>query len=380
MDGALRQSVRNAALKGFAALTGPIILRTVLGRWPAANERRKFREGFTQPYAQVPPLLRGIARLPPGQTQLNKLMLLSWLYGEHDPITMPPSPLGHLRRLGPDRPWELEHGMGDLFTAWNGPPLSFLHLEKTAGISLTAFLSAQFHPSQLDRDDWRTLPPHLVQRFGPHLDNHAGKSPLVWGHYDLPSLRRLDPERFVLTMLREPKARLVSLYHFWRSVDPRLISDDQGNFTVALAHKADLAGFLRTDDPFVRDYIDNFYVRRLTGYYVTGNDSDPLADDPQTSLNHAIAALDDIEFVGITEYMDESLVRLASCLGIAPPERAPRANVMERNADEDPAAFRAVSRQPISPEAQEALADLTRLDRVIYQRASAAYAGMPVIA
>ena len=85
----------------------------------------------------------------------------------------------------------------------------------------------------------------------------------------MPTFRRFDPDRAVFTVLREPRARLVSLYHYWRSVDPAKI-DPEISFAVGCAHRLSLEDFLNVDDPYLTDSIDNIYVRRLTGFYATG--------------------------------------------------------------------------------------------------------------
>ncbi len=69
------------------------------------------------------------------------------------------------------------------------------------------------------------------------------------------------------------------------------------------AQSLPLIEFLRCDDPCVRDHIDNFYVRRLIGRYLTGGTEDILMTEADGCLGAALDALASLDFVGITEDM-----------------------------------------------------------------------------
>ncbi len=122
-------------------------------------------------------------------------------------------------------------------------------------------LSAQFHPLQIDADLRRAFPPHVLTPLPPFLLDRVRRCALVWGHYDVPSIRRLGADRFTFTLLREPKARIVSLYRYWRGQAALDLGWNGMNQPVLAAQRLSLAEFLATDDPWILDYIDNFYVR-----------------------------------------------------------------------------------------------------------------------
>jgi hypothetical protein len=65
----------------------------------------------------------------------------------------------------------------------------------------------------------------------------------------------------------------------------------------------------------LRDYIDNCYVRRLTGLYATGAAADRLAVDPDAALGQALAALDRLACIGIAEQFGDSLRLMAAAPG-----------------------------------------------------------------
>jgi len=309
------QRVRAALLDGFAMMLATPILRLATGRWPAPADTAMFRRSFRH-FTPLPPLMRGLASVPAGREQLTRAMLAGWLLADS----------GYQGRLVGEMT-EDDARPGNALRVWSGPPVTFLHLEKTAGMSVVAALAAQFHPLQIDADLRRAFPPHVLCPLPPFLLPRVRRCALVWGHYDLPSIRRLGPGRFTFTLLRAPEARIVSLYRYWRGQAALDLGWNGMNAPVLAAQRLSLADFLATDDPIIRDYIDNFYVRRLTGQYISHNDADPLEADPQYWLDQALAALDTLDFVGLTEDSDGALAVLGERLDFAAPARAPRVNV-----------------------------------------------------
>jgi hypothetical protein len=196
---------------------------------------------------------------------------------------------------------------------------------------------------------------------------HVRRSALVWGHYDIAALRRLGfgalgHDRFTFTVLREPRARIVSLYRYWRAQAALDLGWNGMNAAVLAAQRLSLAEFLQSDDPLILDYIDNFYVRRLTGQYRSFG-ADALALHPQACLAEAQRTLAQFDFVGICEDMAGTLAGLASRLDFPPPKHIHRVNASP--GEPSPAADPAVA---------ASLAHLTRLDREIYVAAVARFA------
>jgi hypothetical protein len=339
---ALRQSrgfIRQAA--------APSILRLSLGRKATADERRQFNFGFTSQFANMPPLLFGLLGVPDGREALLRSAQLAWHRSRADAKGDPVTAFSDLD--------------GNIFAAWTGRKLGFLHIEKCGGCALLSWLARQFHPEQINADPCRDLPPHLFMR----LTRGPVPQPLIWGHYDIPTLQRLDPGRAIFTLLREPRARLLSLYHFWRSVDPAKI-DPEISFAVGYAHRLSLEDFLNHDDPCLIDMIDNLYVRRLTGFYASGAPVDRLRNAPEQALNLATETLQNLFHVGITEELDRSAADLATRLDIAPPAKPLRSNITAENHLDPSGWFRKIGRSQPSPAVQTALDRRTELDRELY--------------
>ena len=336
-----------------AGAVGRLVLRTMLGRWPDAAELVAFRAGLDAGSHGLPPLLRACAYVPAAGPLLSRSMLLSAQRGSAADPTRPGRPAA----------LAAAQMMGDPLTIWRGPRLRFLHLEKTAGSSLINVLAAQFHPLQIDADPDRNYPPHERRPF-PHASYAAQRdAALVWGHYDLPSLRRLDAgsEAFTLCVFREPGQRILSLYYYWRANQA-----DQAA-TVRCARETGLLAFLRTRDPLIVNYIDNLYVRRLTGLYATAA-ADPVAQTPDDALDAALACLSTLDFVGMSGRLDDSLALLGKRIGFTPPLHTPQVNVLARSERNSVLPYRPTPRETVTPEIAAELERLTRLDRVLYRQ------------
>jgi hypothetical protein len=340
--------MRAAVLGGFAWAFAWPMLRLATGGAPRGDDVTQFRHAFRR-FTPLPPLMRALASVPAGRQQLTRAMLASWLLADE-------AYRGELRNeLAPP---EGAATTGNCLQVWTGPKVTFLHLEKTAGMAVTEVLSAQFHPLQIDADLRRAFPPHVLTPLPPFLLERVRRCSLVWGHYDVPSIRRLGSDRFTFTILREPKARILSLYHYWRGQAALDLGWNGMNQPVLAAQRLSLAQFLASDDPWIVDYIDNFYVRRLTGQYASFTGRDPLVAAPEEFLGAALQALDEFDFVGLTENTGGSIARLGELLGFTPGPMQ-RVNVTRRDerADAD------------EPTVAAALERLTRMDRVVYAAA-----------
>ena len=350
-------TLRLATLTMLAVLFARPLLRLATGRWPRLAEAQAFRRCFVLADT-APPLLRALAGVPAARRELTRTMVASWLDADE-------ASRAHVRQeLGSGTPLQ-----GDRLRVWLGQPVSFLHLEKTAGMSLASCLTGLFHPLQIDPDPHRRFPPHMLSPFPPCVADKVRRYPLVWGHYDLPSLRRLGADRFTLTVLREPRERIISLYHYWRENSVRGFGSTGYNRAVLIARDSTLLEFLRSEDLEVRGHLDSFYVRRLIGVYETGVLPDPVAADPDGALAQALVALDSIDFVGMTEQLDEALAVLGRMLDFEPPLSAPRLNITGRRASGSQTITGPFQRDTDAAAIRSELDHLTRLDRVVYEAA-----------
>ena len=159
---------------------------------------------------------------------------------------------------------------------------------------------------------------------------------------------------------------MLSLYRFWRAIDPAALAPWQQHPGVCAARECSLLEFLCHPDPIVQDFIANAYVRRLTGLYWTGAARDPLVEDRAGAFAAAVEALMSLDFVGIVEDMPTSLDLLAEATGLPRPVRVPHLNALARLQVDPKSNFRRVEPEPMTLEIQAALRRLTRLDELLY--------------
>ncbi len=347
---------RAIARTGFAYLGARFTLRMAVGRWPTASETRQFIEGFRR-HGTLPPILRGLVQVPVAQPYLTRAMLGSWIWTDE-------SSRSQIRNeLATSTP----ASSCDVLHVWTGPRISFLHIPKTGGSSIGYALELRCHPLQIDieRDTRHRLGDMVFEH--PHILRQIRRCAVLWGHHDLPKLLRLDPGRFTFTVFREPAHRIVSLYEFWRSHDVTRLPESYGEAGYLLiAQSHDVLDFLCSNDVAIRNNIDNYYIRLLTGRWRSGGEPD-LADEPGNSLEQAMAAFSRLDFSGVTERMDESMAVLGHLLDVELPRSIPRLNRTDANQDAGMPLYQPIKRARITPEVEAELNRLTRLDRVIYQ-------------
>jgi hypothetical protein len=349
------------------AVSSPVLARALyrlcLGVWPNAAEARQFAAGLRDRTTKLPPCCRAMLTVPAAQVLLGRVLLTDMVRRG----TL--GPASSFESNGASQAQSIVPELsGNPLAFWHGPPIAFLHMEKTAGISLAKLLTDRFHPAQIDPDPHRTLPPHLFTPFAGRPAAAIRRHALLYGHYDLPSLRQLDAGRIIVTMLRDPVARILSLYYYWRSIDLSALRGSVSFPAVAMAHRCGLLEFLSADAPVLRDHIDNIYVRRLTGLYSADARSDRVTDAPNLALSAALKGLRKIDFVGVTEAMAPSVAALGAFLGFTPPAAIPRVNMAVTNAAAG-GVFRTVEREALTPAHWRHLARLTRLDAVVYRAA-----------
>src|SRR5437588_543883 len=96
---------------------------------------------------------------------------------------------------------------------YDSPAVIFLHAQKTAGTSVQNMLRAVYDPREV---------------FSEHTDSLHLRSPaelaqyrVFAGHFNYDSVDYIHRRKVsVFTFVREPRKRLLSLYHFWRAHEP----------------------------------------------------------------------------------------------------------------------------------------------------------------
>jgi hypothetical protein len=241
--------------------------------------------------------------------------------------------------------------------------LVFLHIEKCGGTTLHDMLSTQFAPE--------LICPERHDGLGDWTVNELAVFDLFSGHFDLACCRSIPGTVRFMTMLREPKARLLSLYRFWRAHRPDPHRDRYNLLRMArsMSPEAFFADPLVSGHVSIRNAIAGQLTRTSNRMLLAPED--PILCDPSMAVDRAWAALEQFEAVGIMERFDDSHVLLNARLELSMPAIAPR-QVLTNLVRTDPE-LTEVAIEPLSPALDALLDPLTDIDRQLYARATARF-------
>lgn len=229
-----------------------------------------------------------------------------------------------------------------------------------------------------DFDDFDALAPEMRARIAvtdEEVDELAGCD-VVSGHFTLPTLLRIAEPASIATVLREPRARLLSLYAYWRSEDFRAWAP----YAAHVHARRPLEEFLA--EPALAAATDNKLVRLLLA-------DDPLipvrgfiADEAVPALaERALERLAELGFVGVQELDEHMWAGLSRAFGCDLDSRHVNATVSAPATPAEAAARRddgdsAPSDRPlVTPAALELLEQRTRISRRVYRAIAARILG-----
>lgn len=138
-----------------------------------------------------------------------------------------------------------------------------------------------------------------------------GDHPVVSGHFSLPTLLQVTPPSAIATVVREPRARLLSHYAYWRlSTGLRKIWRGYPALELALRPLDEFLG-----EPRIAQATDNLLCRML----LFGDPRIPELDfiaDPLAVADSAIDALATLGFVGAVELEEPMWCGLSEFFGV----------------------------------------------------------------
>jgi hypothetical protein len=191
------------------------------------------------------------------------------------------------------------------------PTLHHLHIHKAAGTSFARFLIEHFDDAEVCA--WRFE--HQAS-----AAEEARRCRLFTGHISIPAMKAVAPDARLVTILRDPRERLLSAYGHWRrmaAANRDTLEPGRGFLGRFLGLSLD--DFLGPDQPVMRLITDNAMARLLAGgrfgttratrAQVIGPDLDPDA-----IFERALETLEGAVFFGFADRLDEAQAILAGLL------------------------------------------------------------------
>lgn len=254
------------------------------------------------------------------------------------------------------------------------PPTYFVHVPKTGGLSLGAWLEKAFRPSaciRLKPPTLARLTPDELKQFRFYHAMHQGRTLLtLTGRSDLTCL----------TMVRDPIERSVSQMLYLQ----RVVAQQPATFTpeylaaVAPILQADLSApldpvaFAKACDPQIRTLgiLEDYTPLFKGGPDVASGRSlvrpyplPPLMDTSNQALllENAYRWLQEMAVVGIHEHYIESVTLIGDVLGLPMPTQLPRQNVNPQRGD-----VTARYQSQLAPQVLAQLQEWTQPDQALY--------------
>ena len=220
-----------------------------------------------------------------------------------------------------------------------------LHIQKTAGTTLFKSLSEHFDPEAVF---WGPSPPlkdPVKQLVASHL-------PLR--DHDLSDGR----DRLLVTSIRDPAERLISLYRYWRSMRWSMVARNALP-EIALAKRLDFAEWLLNDE-----------IARTTDNGLVNHFCDDPGAPPATRLAQAKANIVKMAFIFASPTLSEDVERFLTTLGL---DSTPVAvvNATDHNPEVHPESFERVEPIEMTDEIISARHERTSLDREFFDFAMA---------
>jgi hypothetical protein len=241
-----------------------------------------------------------------------------------------------------------------------------LHIPKCGGTTLHHLLTAWWSPEAVHRERFNGLYYYSAA-------NLASKQ-VFSGHYDFYSIQLVPGRPRLISFLREPKQRLVSLYNFHRAHRPDAARQ---NRMVQWAQEQDIDAYFANETVRSHAAIDNTFARYLSDVPQVPHrwieQTAPLAPPVEVMAEQALANLQRFDFIGFLDRYDASIARLAALLGKPGPGEVPKHQVLDRLMDSNPG-MRKIEKQEPSRQTLAEMEDLVRFDQQIYAAARSRFA------
>lgn len=244
--------------------------------------------------------------------------------------------------------------------------LVFLHIPKCGGTTL--------HNMLVDWQGENAQHPERHNNLYFYSARDLASKTLFSGHYDYYSTTLIPGPRKMITFLRDPRSRLVSLYNFHRSHREEII--ERYNLSLARwANMYDIDEYFA--NPVVRAHpaVNNAMARYFSDQPQLGAHAGNVAagDTPVEVLcDQAKRNLRKFDFIGLVEDYDNSIQRLAHILGQTVPEKIEKARNFKTLMETDPH-MKQIEEQSATEETQRLMDDIVKQDEIVYDFAKSIY-------
>ena len=231
----------------------------------------------------------------------------------------------------------------------------FLHVPKTAGSSLTGMLTANFAPERIYRPQ-----PHgeLKSRAAHELADFD----LICGHFDWSEFEAIPGPTQIVSVLREPVQRSLSLYWYWRAHTWAYGVEELGSRGVQYAKSLSPEDFFTTAPPDVRGNFENTVARQLAGAGYWKLDTGFTIPDREVA-RICRGHIDQMRFCGVTEHFDATAAAILRRLGL-PATASRRENTLTQQMQVP--GYETVAPTPPSADLVARLRQLTAIDSHLY--------------
>jgi hypothetical protein len=178
----------------------------------------------------------------------------------------------------------------------------FIHIPKTGGTTFYSILAKQYPEEQV----WPSQREDLDEYLTEHGSNAISGYRVLRAHYDYSIYRRFPRKPVYVTMLRDPVARVVSLYEHIKRVPAHRLHRE------VVMKNLTLMEFSYYEP--VQNIISNRQVNQLVG--AIQGDAKELSD--RAKLEIARVRLDEFGFFGLTEHFEDSIRLLCHTFGWKP--------------------------------------------------------------
>lgn len=225
----------------------------------------------------------------------------------------------------------------------------FMHVPKCAGTTIHKILmqncpEGEFCPERFN--GIHDMPRNELERYS-----------FFSAHMDFATVGRIPGKKYTLTTLREPAARIVSLYKFWRSHSLEFAFRNKLHGPIA-ALSLPFTEFLKYQDNGIQANIRNSMVRNFLGR-CWSDDEGALVVDDSAALDLALKNLSTFDLIGLTDDLTPMISALSETLGVEAPSVIPRENKTQSELSDD---------EFHTDEAVALLNELTSLDRIFFEQ------------